>query len=175
MSAFDSLASSRCTVPEPNPMRSMTSFCRNRRSDWPKNRRNTACRVCPYSASPMALKSFLLPIMGSIVPRMGIQFKSESRFLTSRRSNVVDAQDTTHPANLCDPEGRRLTQVQVAKVPGIRQLQVSLLMRNRAGIDLKRTYSSPVSNHSNDLSNSRPIASKTSAPTSLRPCSIADR
>ncbi len=41
--------------------------------------------------------------------------------------------------------------------------------------DIKRTYSSPVSNHSIDLPNSRLIASRTSAPISPSPCSIIDK
>ena len=39
----------------------------------------------------------------------------------------------------------------------------------------QQIYSPPVSNHSKDLSNSRLMASRTSAPTSLRPRSTADK
>lgn len=82
-----SRASSRRIAPEPPAARSISSCWMNERSGWPKRSESTRCCVVVKSASakPVVLCLAAVPILGMLLPSLGIR--------QGRRFGCVDARD----------------------------------------------------------------------------------
>jgi hypothetical protein len=64
---------SRCTAPEPEPVKPITSLAKNERSGWPNSSDNTRCWVVVKSASErLAWGGSFVPILGILMPDMGM-------------------------------------------------------------------------------------------------------